>query len=349
MLLEMMSPGYSELQDGSVPLTGGGGQPGAHDHQQPPAYQNQAQFEADKRAVYEHPLFPLLALLLEKCELATQTADVCSAETFSADVQAFIQHQQRDRKPFLINQPEVDELMIKAIQVLRIHLLELEKVQELCKDFCNRYITCLKGKMQSENLLRSDYYDSPVSSPGSHHSINGAAEQLVHHQAVRDRGQVLVLGRAQTGSPEETGSARRPPAAAVSPGLPGCTGIRSPSSPSTDDDSDPGGRKQKRGVLPKHSTDVLKSWLFQHMAHPYPSEAEKHHLSAATRLSLVQVNNWFINARRRILQPILGQMEAKAIVDARLTDQSGDDTSQDDGGGSAGLGPADEAGHPAVT
>ena len=50
--------------------------------------------------------------------------------------------------------------MIKAIQVLRIHLLELDKVQELCKDFCNRYITCLKGKMQSENLLRSDYYDS---------------------------------------------------------------------------------------------------------------------------------------------------------------------------------------------
>lgn len=49
--------------------------------------------------------------------------------------------------------------MIKAIQVLRIHLLELDKVQELCKDFCNRYITCLKGKMQSENLLRSDYYD----------------------------------------------------------------------------------------------------------------------------------------------------------------------------------------------
>lgn len=45
--------------------------------------------------------------------------------------------------------------MVKAIQVLRIHLLELEKVNELCKDFCQRYIACLKGKMQSENLLRS--------------------------------------------------------------------------------------------------------------------------------------------------------------------------------------------------
>ena len=58
--------------------------------------------------------------------------------------------------------------MVKSIQVLRIHLLELEKVQELCKDFCNRYITCLKGKMQSENLLRSDYggYDSDDSGSG---------------------------------------------------------------------------------------------------------------------------------------------------------------------------------------
>ena len=58
--------------------------------------------------------------------------------------------------------------MIRAIQVLRIHLLELEKVQELCKDFCNRYITCLKGKMQSENLLRSECggYESDDSGGG---------------------------------------------------------------------------------------------------------------------------------------------------------------------------------------
>ena len=65
--------------------------------------------------------------------------------------------------------------MIRAIQVLRIHLLELEKVQELCKDFCNRYITCLKGKMQSENLLRSDYggYDSDDSGHGGRTSAPG--------------------------------------------------------------------------------------------------------------------------------------------------------------------------------
>jgi len=129
---------------------------------------DQAQFEADKRQIYKHPLFPLLALLFEKCELATQSAECPSSEGFNVDIQAFVQHQQQDKRPLLSESEEANELMIRAIQVLRIHLLELEKVQELCKDFCNRYITCLKGKMQSENLLRSDYggYDSDDSGPG---------------------------------------------------------------------------------------------------------------------------------------------------------------------------------------
>lgn len=62
--------------------------------------------------------------------------------------------------------------MIKALQVLRIHLLELEKVQELCRDFCTRYIACLRGKMQSENLLRADY---PLD--GSHQSNSNSPTQ----------------------------------------------------------------------------------------------------------------------------------------------------------------------------
>jgi len=129
---------------------------------------DQALFEADKRQIYKHPLFPLLALLFEKCELATQSAECPSSEGFNVDIQAFVQHQQQDKRPLLSDSEEANELMIRAIQVLRIHLLELEKVQELCKDFCNRYITCLKGKMQSENLLRSDYggYESDDSGPG---------------------------------------------------------------------------------------------------------------------------------------------------------------------------------------
>lgn len=47
--------------------------------------------------LYSHPLFPLLALIFEKCELATCTprepgvagGDVCSSDSFSEDVAVF--------------------------------------------------------------------------------------------------------------------------------------------------------------------------------------------------------------------------------------------------------------------
>lgn len=63
--------------------------------------------------------------------------------------------------------------MVKSIQVLRIHLLELEKVNELCKDFCNRYINCLKGKLQSEQLLRVDTDFDDFSEHGSSPPLSG--------------------------------------------------------------------------------------------------------------------------------------------------------------------------------
>lgn len=56
------------------------------------------------------------------------------------------------------------------------------QVQELCRDFCTRYIACLRGKMQSENLLRSDYplehnnnlsnSNSPVHTPDHVSTLN---------------------------------------------------------------------------------------------------------------------------------------------------------------------------------
>lgn len=34
-----------------------------------------------------------------------------SSDSFNLDIQAFVQHQERDRKPFLMNDPEVDGLV----------------------------------------------------------------------------------------------------------------------------------------------------------------------------------------------------------------------------------------------
>ncbi|KAF4520891.1 hypothetical protein B566_EDAN010306 [Ephemera danica] len=329
---------------GSAQLQAAGGGAGAGAVQPPPAGeeygQDQAVFEADKRSVYKHPLFPLLALLFERCEQATQSAEHLNSESFNMDIQAFVQHQERDRKPFLINDPEVDGLMIKAIQVLRIHLLELEKVQELCKDFCNRYITCLKGKMQSENLLRSDYaYDnnnhpgsannnsSSVSSsppPGGLQAFPAHPQSYQHHQ-----GAPLLSGSSSSSSvPTSPGivhgstplsqigatTCAAPPSdsSLVQSEFSSTIGYSlspAPTTPGSMDDEDDfpgvGGKKPKRGVLPKHATSVMRSWLFQHLVHPYPTEDEKRQIAAQTSLTLLQVNNWFINARRRILQPML--------------------------------------------
>lgn len=85
-----------------------------------------------------------------------------SLSAFNNEIEEFIEHQQKNAKPLFTDTPEVDSLvnslaslemaywwnkliysvfqMIRSIQVFRIHLLELEKVSELCKDFCHRYI-----------------------------------------------------------------------------------------------------------------------------------------------------------------------------------------------------------------
>ncbi|GJJ77033.1 hypothetical protein EMPS_09392 [Entomortierella parvispora] len=72
--------------------------------------------------------------------------------------------------------------------------------------------------------------------------------------------------------------------------------------------------RKRRGNLPKSVTAVLKAWLVQNAIHPYPTEDQKQQLSEATNLSLNQISNWFINARRRILQPILVQAAAEAVA-----------------------------------
>ncbi|CAO3609327.1 unnamed protein product [Mucor fragilis] len=67
--------------------------------------------------------------------------------------------------------------------------------------------------------------------------------------------------------------------------------------------------KRRRGNLPKAVTAILRDWLSRHKKHPYPTEEEKAALAAETNLNLNQISNWFINARRRILQPMLEQEE----------------------------------------
>jgi len=59
--------------------------------------------------------------------------------------------------------------------------------------------------------------------------------------------------------------------------------------------------KSKRSNYSKKVITILKGWLMENLNDPYPSESEKNMLMEYTGLNTIQINNWFINARRRIL------------------------------------------------
>ncbi|KAK7283221.1 hypothetical protein RIF29_12601 [Crotalaria pallida] len=62
-------------------------------------------------------------------------------------------------------------------------------------------------------------------------------------------------------------------------------------------------KKKKKGKLPKDARQKLLNWWELHYKWPYPSESEKIALAESTGLDQKQINNWFINQRKRHWQP----------------------------------------------
>lgn len=60
-----------------------------------------------------------------------------------------------------------------------------------------------------------------------------------------------------------------------------------------------------RENLPKSTTSAMMQWLLENADNPYPSETQKQEMSDKYKLTLTQVNNWFINSRRRVLKRII--------------------------------------------
>jgi hypothetical protein len=59
---------------------------------------------------------------------------------------------------------------------------------------------------------------------------------------------------------------------------------------------------KKRKRTDNDSKNFLLNWINEHEEHPYPNEDEKIFLQNETNMTRSQLNNWFINARRRYLK-----------------------------------------------
>ncbi|KAK4360903.1 hypothetical protein RND71_019855 [Anisodus tanguticus] len=62
-------------------------------------------------------------------------------------------------------------------------------------------------------------------------------------------------------------------------------------------------KKRKKGKLPKEARQQLLDWWTRHYKWPYPSESQKLALAESTGLDQKQINNWFINQRKRHWKP----------------------------------------------
>ncbi|KAJ5776075.1 uncharacterized protein N7511_001086 [Penicillium nucicola] len=86
--------------------------------------------------------------------------------------------------------------------------------------------------------------------------------------------------------------------------------------------------KRRRGNLPKPVTDILRAWFHEHLDHPYPSEEDKQMFMTRTGLSISQISNWFINARRRQLPALRNQMRTGDVDSSRQSPFSDADGSE---------------------
>ncbi|PIO13738.1 hypothetical protein AB205_0153220, partial [Aquarana catesbeiana] len=162
-----------------------------------------------------HPLFPLLALLFEKCEGCTQGSEGTTSASFDLDIETFVRRQHKEGKDFFSDDPETDSL------------------SGLSGALSSQGIVVPASAIQQGNVAMATMAGGTVYQPVTVVTPQGqVVGQALSPANIRIQNSQLQLQLSQD------------------------LGLLH-----TDD----GSGKNKRGVLPKQATNVMRSWLFQHI------------------------------------------------------------------------------------
>lgn len=263
-----------------------------------------------------HPLFPMVVdatTMLSNSGLDNQTThplvsfELCQRQSYAG------------RKEGYPANDSLDDFMARYIEVQQIHKMEFDRIFDRTDDFCNRYANQIVnttpeqffygyGYAEEEKspYLVPSYRPVPTVNPKVTNPISPVCASMYPHPQTQQQIRPVSMMPPPTYTEEDLSSSSASPPMRGVPKTSMAT--RPPVGSSTSPQSQKKNnlkKKKKRGSLPKHAVEKLKGWLSDNLAHPYPSEKEKADLMKATGLTLNQVINWFINARRRIVVPML--------------------------------------------
>lgn len=227
-----------------------------------------------KSQISNHPLYPNLVSAYINCRKVGAPPEVASF------LDGISQENRRTSAPVDVGaDPELDDFMESFCEVLRRYKEELSRPFDEARNFLNNIETQLsdlcEGSLTAE-MLNSGNYHSDEAGRSSEEELSGEVEASSECREsfggrLGDQELKEMLLRKYSGY---------------------LSSLRKEFL-----------KKRKKGKLPKDARTTLLEWWKAHYRWPYPTEEEKLMLSEVTGLDQKQINNWFINQRKRHWKP----------------------------------------------
>ncbi|MED6120454.1 hypothetical protein PIB30_020958 [Stylosanthes scabra] len=249
---------------------------------------------AAKVKVASHPLFPQLLHAYTDCQKVGATAEMVEQLD---DTIIGIHHQIPNYfSSSYLPDPELDHFMEMYCNMLGKLKDEISRPFEEAKTFLNHMETKLNSIVLSNNVASS-------SSPSSvlHHAthniidneiIIGSSKKCLHKEN-DDEKEINIINQDHQ---DLKGELLRRYSGYI-------TNLKNEFS-----------KNKKKERLPNEAKQILLAWWNIHFKWPYPTDADKVALAEWTGLDTKQINNWFINQRKRHWKPI-EELETTIVLD----------------------------------